>query len=198
MSTGDFMRKAFKAAATAILDPTPTRWERLMQSRFELTARESVDVAAADSEQLRLVAMLSTYSGDRARIELREARERFADNPSAANQKAMEEAQMIYPQAVDSYRALRSQAKEACRKHGTTVLKPIADRIFARAVELIDSRLAELLAEESLVLERHALPYEPSPLSRALADFRDQLRAAATVFDSNPTATLRMVLGVLV
>jgi hypothetical protein len=197
MSVAAAVKKAIKATVDA-LTPGPTpKWDRLMQSRFELTAQETVDVHIADTEQSRLIALLTTYSGDRARLELRAARDRFSRNPTIENQRAMESAQMVYPQAMDAYRDLRAQAKAACKRHGGAVLRPLAGRIFARAVGQIEARLAELRAEESLVLERHALPYEPSPLSRALVEFRDQLKTAATVFDHNPTATLRAVLGVV-
>ena len=197
MSGPTLLRKAYKAAAALLTEP-PTRWQRLMQARFELEPKDAVDAMAADENHARLVGLLTTYSGDRARMELREARQRFADDPSPENQKAMEAAQMIYPQAVESYRALRSQAKEACKKHGATVLKPIAQRVFSKALAQLDARLAELKAEEALVLEKHALPYEPSPLARALGTLRSELETAANVFESNPTATLQRTFSVLV
>jgi hypothetical protein len=193
------IRKVLREAKQLLKGTGPVpRFSQLMQRPFELTPRDVVDIESADAEQQRRIDAMNSYAGDRAKIELRAARDRFAQDPSLESQKELERLTLDFPAAVEGYRQLRSAARNVCKQHAAGVLLPIAQRIFSRAIEQLDERLAELKAEESLVLNQHAIPYEPSPLARAVSEFRTQLETAHLIFESDSGATLKQTLAVLV
>ena len=92
---------------------------------------------------------------------------------------------------------MHRRAREACRDHVVKVLERIARPIFARAAGLVAERMRELEAEERLVLEKHAVTFEPSPLLKALEAFHVYLSRAAASMVSSPRTTLRGHLAIL-
>jgi hypothetical protein len=57
--------------------------------------------------------------------------------------------------------------------------------------------MQELEAEERLILERHAVTFEPSPLLKALEALHAQLSRAAAGIVNSPRTTLRGHLAIL-
>jgi hypothetical protein len=94
-------------------------------------------------------------------------------------------------------RDLNHRAREACREHVLRVLVPIAVPIFKRAAAQVERRIADLTGEEKLVLARHSVEFEPSPLLKALEALHGQLLAAPASMTHRPRGGLREALAVL-
>jgi hypothetical protein len=121
----------------------------------------------------------------------------FAAQPCGDTAAALEDAEMNFPKSIDVNRDMHRRAKEACRQHAATVFEPIARPIFKRAAGLVADRMQELEAEERLILERHAVTFEPSPLLKALEALHAQLSRAAAGIVNSPRTTLRGHLAIL-
>ena len=178
------------------IKPRP-RFEQLMQERFTPTAAECDLIDAADAEHAKLVALISEYRADRPREDLRALRAQFAAMPSAETASALEAATQDFPQSEAVNRDLNHRAREACRDHVLRVLVPIAAPIFKRAASQVERRIADLTGEEKLVLARHSVEFEPSPLLKALAALHGQLLAAPASMTHRPRGGLREALAVL-
>jgi hypothetical protein len=186
------------AAVKSILGIKPRpRFEQLMQERFTPSAAECDLIDAADKEHAKLVALISEYRADRPREDLRALRAQFAAMPSAETAAALEAATQDFPQSEAVNRDLNHRAREACRDHVQRVLIPIASPIFKRAAAQVERRIADLVGEERLVLARHSVEFEPSPLLKALEALRGQLLAAPAAMLHRPRGGLREALAVL-
>jgi hypothetical protein len=178
------------------IKPRP-RFAELMQERFTPTAAECDLIDAADAEHAKLVALISEYRADRPREDLRALRAQFAAMPSAETAAALEAATQDFPQSEAVNRDLNHRAREACREHVHQVLVPIAAPIFKRAAAQVERRISDLTGEEKLVLARHSVEFEPSPLLKALEALHGQLLAAPASMTQRPRSGLREVLAVL-
>jgi hypothetical protein len=178
------------------MEPRP-RFEQLMQERFTPTAVECENIDFADTEHRKRVELLSSFSADKPREDLRSLRAMFAAQPCGDTAAALEDAELNFPRSVDVNRDMHRRAREACRDHAVKVLEPIARPIFARAAGLVSDRMRELEAEERLILEKHAVTFEPSPLLKALEAFHAQLSRAAAGMVNSPRTTLREHLAIL-
>jgi hypothetical protein len=61
----------------------------------------------------------------------------------------------------------------------------------------VERRIADLTGEEKLVLARHSVEFEPSPLLKALEALHGQLLAAPASMTHRPRGGLREALAVL-
>ena len=178
------------------MEPRP-RFEQLMAQRFTPTAEECENIDFADTEHRKRVDLLNSFSADKPREDLRSLRAMFSAQPCGDTAAALEDAEMNFPRSIDVNRDMSRRAREACRDHAVKVLEPIARPIFARAAGLVADRMRELEAEERLILEKHAVTFEPSPLLKALEAFHVHLSRAAASMVNSPRTTLRGHLAIL-